>query len=236
MIALLIHGWPCYFDDSSMLVKFLKKSGYKVIAPKLFLRNYDEKSIFNHIKKSLGGKKPDLIIGQSLGGIIAQKLSLEYPESKLILIATGPYFKPKAKPFFKFLFKSRSSDLLFFGIKVLPIPITKFFYTLVTPFMRVNHKEYKKDMINNLRAIKKIKYKTYREIFQFAISVNNENVLNKIKNKTLIITGKKDIAMPLELSVLLYEKIPDSKILIYDKSHHNLIDKDSIEKIKKFVK
>ena len=68
--ALLIHGWPCYFEDKEEIILLFQKLGYKVIAPKLFLDEYNIQNINNEIN-SLLDKDPEVILGFSLGGIIA---------------------------------------------------------------------------------------------------------------------------------------------------------------------
>ena len=232
--VLIIHGWPCYVEENHPLVRFFQEQDYKVLAPKLFLQKYTKENIIKQLKDSLK-KEPNVIIGISLGGIVAQIFSKKFPKSKLILIATGPYFKPKLNWFFRFLYKSRLSDIVFLLIKILPLNLIIFFYSLITPFMKVNYKDYKNNMINNIHSMKNVSYKIYREIFQFALNTNTENQLKNIKNKTLIITGKNDIAMPFELSELLKQKIPKSELYVNNKSHHNLINSETIKKVKKFV-
>jgi pimeloyl-ACP methyl ester carboxylesterase len=233
--ALLIHGWPCYFEDKDEIIRSFQKLGYKVIAPKLFLDEYNIQKIISEIDIFLD-KDPDVILGFSLGGIIAQIISEKYPKSKLILVATGPYLKPSSSKLFKFFINSKASDAAFFIVKILPVPASVLFYRITNLFTGSDYKTYKEDMKKNILSIKKIKFKTYKKIFDFLLDVDTSDILPKLKNHTLIISGKKDFAMPLELSILLHKNIKNSTLKKYDSAHYQILNKKTIKEIEIFVK
>ncbi|MBT3720654.1 alpha/beta hydrolase [archaeon] len=232
--ALIIHGWPCYIENNHPLVELLKKEKFKISAPKLFKKKYTKKSVLNQINSSIK-KQPEIIIGISLGGTFAQILAKKYPKSKLLLIATGPYLKPKAKILYDFARFFLLSDILFLFIKFMPWMIIHPFYKIILPIIGKNYSDYINDMKTNILSMKKVKYSVYRNIIKYAFTINNEPMLSKIKNKTMIITGKKDIMMPPELSKLMHQKIKNSKLYEIDAQHHNLFNDKVIKKIKEFV-
>lgn len=233
--ALIIHGWPNHIEKDHPLYGLFTKLGYEVYAPYLFSGRYSYDTVKEKILKNLK-KKPEIIAGISLGGSIAQKLAIEYPDSKLILLNSGPYLDPDNRFLFNALYYLRLSHLVFLSIKFIPRPLLMFLYRLVLPIMKKNYKDYKPHMDKNINNIKKIKYNTFKDVIRYGFNFNNESILNSIKNKTLIVCGDGDIVMPSRLSKIMNKKIKDSKLLIFNTKHHNLYNNESIKEIKKFVK
>lgn len=234
--TLLLHGWPQYIEPDHPISILFNELGYNVVAPKLFEHKYTITNIKSIIKRELKNKSPNVIVGVSQGGMLAQIIALTYPNSKLILVATGPYLKPKFNLFFKFLFYSRLTDLIYLFLKIMPRSIIFPFYKLTNFINGSNFKDYESVMNQNIKTIKLIKYHIYRQVFNFVLKTNNVKILNKIINNTLILGGKKDMLMPIELSNIMNQEIKNSTLTIFDEPHYKVItNTNSLDKIKKFV-
>ena len=57
--------------------------------------HFNVEGIKNKIQCELNGTVPDVIVGISMGGLIAPHLAKDYPTTKLIMIASGPKLKTK---------------------------------------------------------------------------------------------------------------------------------------------
>lgn len=88
--ALILHGWPQYRIDRYFLSSHLRKKGANVIMPNMFSRDYifSPANVLNDALTRLNGKKLDVIVGISLGGLIAPHImrhfsdaNKAYPES-----------------------------------------------------------------------------------------------------------------------------------------------------------
>src|SRR3990167_8346643 len=99
--ALILHGWPQYRLDRYFLSRHLQNVGFNVIAPNMFSRNYTftPANVLQDVLIRLNGAKLDLIVGISLGGLIAPHVVRHFPEAKLVFIGTGPRLKSKSKNF-----------------------------------------------------------------------------------------------------------------------------------------
>ena len=178
--ALLLHGWPQYIERNHPISILFKELGYNIVAPRLFEHIYTINNIKSIIKKELKNKSPNVIVGVSQGGMVAQITALNYPTAKLILVATGPYLKPKFNLFFKFLFYSRLTDFVFLFLKIMPRSIIFPFYKLTNFINGSNFKDYESVMNQNIKTVKLIKYHIYRQVFNFILKTNNVNILNKM--------------------------------------------------------
>jgi len=226
--VLLLHGWPTYINKSHPAYILFKKKGYKIDKPVLFDDFYYE-NLLSKLDDNY-----DVILGFSLSGVLCQQLALLYPKAKLILVGTGPKFMPRWSTAARIMIITRISDLLFLAAKYLPLKITYFFYGLISPYLMTTKPSYRKTMKSNLIAMKKIKLSVYRQVMEFLLKINTKKILPKIKNKTLIISGTKDIAMPLRLGKKL-RKIPNSTFYKVKGTHHELFNDETIKIIENFI-
>ena len=93
--VLLIHGYPEPIYEDSYLYSFFKDRGYNIIAPYLFTSEFKltKEETKKFIEDKLNNKTPDVIVGVSMGGLIAPQIASDYSKAKLVLVATGPYVK-----------------------------------------------------------------------------------------------------------------------------------------------
>lgn len=239
--ALILHGWPQYRVDNYFLSNHLRKMDYKVIAPNMFTRGYvfSPDNVLNEVKSRLNGEKLDLIVGISLGGLIAPYIAKYFPDSKLIFIGSGVKLKSKSRSFnftvklAKILLKTGVLSLL---IK-LPDFIIKTIYKTVNPFTGdVSRKEkYIIDMNKNVKFIKRITIKEEKEILNFVTEVDNTNLVKTLKNKALIFSGDNDLLMPKAGGEKLRNLLINSKLVINSGSHFDTFTRDDLDTVDKFL-
>lgn len=153
------------------------------------------------------------VFGVSMGGMIAQELTIRYPDrvEKLILGCTtcGPK-------------RGRSLSLLgiYYGITYgfrYGYNMDKWMIRLVLSRSDLNNRD--KRLIQRIRTapIKTLdKWKQFWAIRRF----DSYSRLEKIKCPALVMTGTKDLLMPQKNSDILVKKIPDAKLIkMYGLSH-----------------
>lgn len=240
--ALVLHGWPQLNNNQHFLVKWLKENGYRVIIPDLYKVKSDWTldTLINYIISEIDGDEPDIIIGISMGGLILPHVAIKYPDSKLIFIATGLFFKPKhglvragmiaadIKPIRKMftrLSESISKELL---------------EKLLRTFNPYNGDVagkivYEDDLQLNLNAIKDHSVYTHLKLLDLIKKIDNTEILKKLKNKSLILVGSKDMLMPKELGEYMHKTLLNSKLIINDGEHFNVIGEKDLPEVSKFL-
>ena len=164
----------------------------------------------------------------------------KYPNSKLIFIAAGPFFKPDSGIFGFFLkiSKYKISVLLCEGLLKLPNTLIKFVY-LSTYLFRGDSSAleiYKKDMDRNLGYIKKIPVKKDIEVLKFVNSIDNSKLLKNLKNQSLIFSSKNDHYIPLYLGKALHKLLKNSELIIKDGEHFNVFEESDLKTVDEFLK
>jgi pimeloyl-ACP methyl ester carboxylesterase len=108
-VIVLLHGFISSSGYWSKLIPYLQNDSYRIItidllgfgkAPKPSDINYDYKDQFDHINsalESLNITKPFVIIGHSMGALIADKYSIIYPKKVSSLILLNPPLYESAK-------------------------------------------------------------------------------------------------------------------------------------------
>lgn len=163
------------------------------------------------------------VLGYSMGGSIAQEISLSFPEKvkKLILCSTGcggPESIPASEKVREGLTSTReglSDDELLRNW--LPVYFPK-------RFIQNNPDEVEEYVRRSLIA--PIPPYAYARQLQAVISFHSFERLKDIKSPTLVISGKEDILVPHENSILLAENIPGAKLSLLDNLGHGLFTPD----------
>ena len=239
--ALILHGWPEHRVDKYFLTEHLRKQGYRVLTPDMFVRGYifDPKNVVAKVKELLGKEKLDFAVGISLGGLVLPYVALEYPEAKLLFMSTGPYLRADS-PFFNFilgLFRNTWILKIMSWVLKLPISILAVFYRLGSPFSGTAEElnEYDRDMEHNINLVRGIPVEEEVEIINFVHGADNTVLLKKIKNRTIIFNGEKDLFMPAERGRLLHKLLVNSELVINDGEHFNVFGKKDLLRVNQFL-
>lgn len=238
---LILHGWPQYRLESYFLSKHFKNNGYEVTYPNLF----DERFEFNlgnmmyKVKESLDGKIPDAIVGISLGGLIAPYIATQYPNSKLVFVASAASLQSKSKVFNLVLWMTQIKFFMLIPKLIFNLPndIFEKIYRLVNPFKgdENDREEYEEDTKTNVEFIKSIPIEKEMEIIKFVKDTNNKLLLKGLKNKALIFSGRDDLMMPLEKGRELNDLLENSKLIINDGEHFNVFSEKDLETVEAFL-
>lgn len=238
---LIIHGWPRPVDKDGPYYSYFNEWGYGVIAPEIFSTDFvlTSAEVKKFIEKQLSGEKPDVIMGVSLGGLIAPVVAQDYPDAKMILIATGPKFKPESTGFNIIVHLAKNKRLRNWLnlVKFLPTKILYRFYEIASPFRGSDGEKqiYMNDMKKNFKYILSIPIDEESRIIDFATTADNTQLLKNLKNRTLIFTGDRDILMPEFLSNELHNLLVNSQLVVNHGNHFDIISDASFEEMRKFL-
>ena len=239
--ALILHGWPEHRVDKYFLTEHLRKQGYRVLTPDMFVRGYvfDPKNVVGKVKELLEGQGLDFAVGISLGGLVLPHVALEYPEAKLLFMSTGPYLKADS-PFFNFilgLFRNTWILKIMSWVLKLPIPVLAVFYRLGSSFNGTKEEieEYNRDMEHNINLVREIPVEEEAEIVRFIHGADNTELLKKIKHRTIIFNGEKDLFMPAERGQLLHRLLVNSELVINDGEHFNVFGEKDLPRVDQFL-
>jgi len=87
----------------------------------------------------------------------------------------------------------------------------------------------------NLQCIKDISPKKEKELIELAFSVNNKDLLNKTKNKSLIFSGVNDQIMPLKVGKMLNCFLVNSSLVVTRGAHFNVFTKENLGDLDRFL-
>ena len=238
---LILHGWPQYRLESYFLSKHMRDKGYRVIYPDLFDARFEFTlpNMMHKISEMLDGEKPYAIIGISLGGLIAPYIASQFPESKLIFIASAANMRSKSK-IFNLIFKlAQNSFFMFVPKQILKLPHNHFekIYRSVNPFRggELDRGEYDRDTKANVDFIKSIPIKKEVEIINFVKEIDNRLLIKGMRNKTLIFSGDGDLMMPKEKGEELKRLLVNSELIINRGEHFNVFGPKDLVTVEKFL-
>ena len=159
------------------------------------------------------------ILGYSMGGMVAQEIALNYPEKakKIILCSTGcggPNSIPASEEVRTILKinRERLSDEELVRNWII-------FY-FIESFIR-NKPDVVDEYIRR-SLLAPIPSHSYRRQLNALNNFNSYKRLKNIRAPTLILSGKEDILVPHENSVLLAENIPGAKLALLDNQGHGI--------------
>jgi pimeloyl-ACP methyl ester carboxylesterase len=164
------------------------------------------------------------ILGQSMGGMIAQEFVLNYPEktAKLILCSThcggSKAFQPSQKVSRMLTIDKSAMSQEEYVRMFAPIGYTD-------DFIKNNF-----DLLK-LRIQKSLRYPIseagYKRQLNAIGEFNAYERLPQIKATTLVLHGRKDVLIPSENGKILAEAIPNAKLVFFEKSAHILAEEMS---------
>lgn len=169
---------------------------------------------------ALGLKKIDLF-GFSIGGMVAQQLTVDRPEliRKLILVGTGPRggermadYSPEVWALFKKQYP-HADELLLDTFFTPSVKSQKAGWAYLT---RIRARVGKEPALTDTVVPAQL-----AAIFTWGkIKENSFDYLKEIKQPTLVIHGDQDIICPTVNAVTLKEKLPNASLIIYPDANH----------------
>ncbi|WP_103110513.1 alpha/beta fold hydrolase [Brevibacillus reuszeri] len=180
-----------------------------------------------------------VVLGHSYGGMVAQSYAIRYPDrvAALLLIATHPSYlfgqqamqqievigTEEQKKFAKLLFEGTlgKERMLEYSIVMEPL----YFYSTRG---RVRTEEEKQGMRNKKSNFN---FEAANEGSKFLKTFDVIDQLHLIPCPTLVAGGRHDWITPVEASVLMAEKIPNSELVVFEESCHYLF----IDEHEKFI-
>jgi pimeloyl-ACP methyl ester carboxylesterase len=158
------------------------------------------------------------VLGFSMGGMIAQELVLNYPEKveKLVLCSTFCGAKKGVLP--------PPQPVPLDDLEANPRKVMEFMARAIfTEEFIKNNPQVFEDMVQRmLRApiSKEAFLKQYYAIMEF----DTYDRLPQIGVPTLILHGKKDILLPVENAIIMAQRIPKAKLIIFENAGHALAE------------
>jgi len=232
--AVIIFGLGAQIKRSGKLAKTLSNRGYKII-------------IFDPLDLCVDSRPMDvltnidLVVGISLGGLWAQKLVAKFPRSKLVLIASFSGIGRETKLINKMVFWLNKDWV----IKILNLSkkmrteMLVWIYKQVNKIPRKANEEtkhiYEYEMLRNIEYFKNLSVNQIKTAVDNVSSVDNRELLKKIKNKTLIFAGNNDDFCPLSVAKSMNRRIKNSKLVISDGGHFNVFTDNSYIEFEKFL-
>lgn len=209
-VILILHGWGVSSDSWVRAIESLSRIGYQVICPDLPgfgksdtpLQSWSVDNYMEWLMGFVNALKLDnfILLGHSFGGRVAVKFSVKYGDKLKCLILCDPAgIRPKLD--------TKSTALY----KMVQVGNSVFAFGFLLKI---------KDVLRNILYffIKNRDYVKAKGVMKATMTkVVNEDLISylpKIKNKTLLVWGKKDKSVPIEYAYQFKDKIKDSKLVI----------------------
>ena len=238
--VVIFHGFPKLLTkNKSTVFNYFLSNNYRVIMPNLLSTKlkFNINEILKYILFELNGKEPDVIVGISLGGLLAPNLATIFPESKLILIGTGHRFKTKI-PLYNRLVHIEARDERLLLVKLLRLT-PRWLFRFVYNYL--NKSDDLSNRTNYIRADEvyddafRLSSKKIKEILEFISKINNIELLQRLSNKTIIFAGKNDSIMPVQLSDKINSLMKNSTLIILNKIHYDICAQVDYHQLNEFI-
>lgn len=177
------------------------------------------------------GLESVILFGHSYGGMLAQSYALRYPDSVsgLLLIATTPshHFMKLAQQKLEengTKEQKKYAKLLFEGAISTEQEMAEYWVVMDSLYSyvsrgKVKTEKEKKEIVKKMSAFN---WSVANAGWEFMTTFDFVDQLSEIACPTLVVGGRYDLVCPVEGSVLMAEKIPDSELVIFEKSSHNI--------------
>lgn len=213
-------------DEYNVLLYDLRGHGESEIGNEKFSMDILSDDLYNLFLK-LNIQKASLI-GLSLGGNIALTFTLKHPElvEKLVLMSTFSEIDENLESKFK-EFK-----------EAINISYETFFDAIVKYVIPQDVYDENKEVLEIAKHMKAetANIKAIENAIDIGAEFNVTGQLSKIASETLILYGRDDDIVSLNLANILKENIGDSKLIIFDNTKHDLLIGDNIFEIEKLIR
>ncbi len=225
----LVHGTGAILQTWDAWTEVMVEVGFQVIRMDLMAfgltgvpkkEDYSTMAFVDFLDKFLEVIEIDSfhLIGNSLGGHIAWQYALDHPEkvAKLVLIAPSGMFKEGGNSSLVFKMaesKTLSKWLLNIGTKMMVKNTLKECY--------FDDQKITKAKINQYHTAS-LRSGNRQAFLNRVLAVKEERTdeINQIKNHTLLLWGDKDLLVPVEFAPIFHERLPNSKLMIYENMGH----------------
>ena len=230
-VAILINGVSAPIRKHNFLSICLEELGYEVVAINLVNEKvkFDSEVINDFVKEKVNNKQIDLIMGWSMGAMVAPMIAVNYPKARLILVAGGVGHLNKLKYLKPIL------GVIKHGL-YLPKEWLVNIYEKINPVGDGVKQKYRDQMNENIEFFRDIGTERMVEVFDFLAKVDNESFFRKIKNRTLVMSGRNDKLLPIAEGQKIANLVKGSRFVITDGGHYNVISRNELPIIKEFLK
>lgn len=238
-LALILHGFPQPVNSSdNYLIKYLEGRGYEVCCPYLLAGawEFNWPNIEKYIANELKTKIPDVVIGISMGGLILPNIAKDWPKARLVFIASGPNLKlPKSVMIPINLFRTNIGYWIIRLILTIPNSVLVWAYWILDHWIEGPGVHDIPDLQNNIYYMRKISKIRSQEVIDLLKSIDNSEILKKLKNPALVINGGSDVLMGAGQGRILKSLLANCKYIENSRSHFNVFTPEDLKYLDEFL-
>lgn len=229
-VALVINGVAAPMLDDNFLKSFLTNFGYEVVVINLVGESVklNSESINDLVTKELNGREVEVILGWSLGALVAPMVAINYPESKLILVAGGVGNLSNLR------FLKKVTNVLDLGL-ALPKDLLVQIYGKINSVDEHLKEKYNRQMGINIDFFRNLGSQRIDEIIDFLSTVHNGNLLKKINNKSMVVNGVNDKIFPIREGAKISRLLKNGRMMVTDGGHYNVLGEKELPVLREFL-
>jgi non-heme chloroperoxidase len=219
--VILLHGFPDSWHSYSQVLPYLPPSLHVYVLsqrghgnsdrPRIGYQPEDFAADVAAFMKELR-ISPAVIVGHSMGSVVAQSFGLRYPDLTKSLVLIGSFAELHTKP-----------AMVEFGkmVSALQDPIDK---SMADEFQRSTIKRPVSPEYFDTLLIESMKVKAdvWRQVFNSLLKFDHTEALKSLRKPTLLVWGDQDVLISRQDQDLLLDLIPGSKLIVYEGTGHSL--------------
>ncbi len=224
-VILLLHGLGVDGSSWDYQLEGLSRMGYRPIAPDLpgFGDSPNEGKSWNiHLVSekviqwmTSNTDEKMVLVGHSMGGVIAQEIALYHPEKicGLILVNTFAHLRPK-----------HASEWLYFGLRYLTVnfqsPVKQAELVARRVFPHPEQEWLRKEAVRRILTVDPVIYRSaMRELFRF----DSRSNLKNLSMPVLVITGEGDTTIRMDEQAELVKLVSGARQVVIPGGGHGVI-------------
>jgi pimeloyl-ACP methyl ester carboxylesterase len=214
---LILHGWGGSSDSWVEMINLLAEKGYRIICPDFpgFGKSrppFNPWTIDDYVNWTISlinllGLRDFVLVGHSFGGRISIRLGADYPEiMREIILCDSAGIKPGKGPKTYLIYIIAKIGNALFTSRILrrfKDGVRNLFYSLIRSRDYIKANGVMKETIKNVLE---------RDLLPD---------LDRIRNRTLIVWGEKDMMVPLKYARVFNERIKGSRLVTLPKIGHS---------------